>query len=70
MKSLGAFQHSAIMIDLDKAFHDRHGKNFARYYAEGCIHLPSSHFKCLIGAINKEVSIVKDIELCTFPSSQ
>ncbi|MEW8542647.1 MAG: GDSL-type esterase/lipase family protein [Candidatus Thiodiazotropha sp.] len=60
--------HDTTLIDMDRAFHDSHGKIIERYFVADCIHLSSSGIKRLLGAISKEIQIVKDFEHCVFPS--
>lgn len=59
-------QHHANLVDLDQAFHDRHGDIIKRYYAADSIHLSSSGIKRLLGTINKEVTLVEDFQKCVF----
>ena len=61
-------QHGTTLIDLDRAFHDSHGKVIERYFVVDCIHLSSSGIKRLLGAINKEIKVVKDFDQCVFPN--
>lgn len=61
-------QHGTTFIDLDRAFHDSHGKVIERYFVADCIHLSSSGIKRLLGAISKEIKVVKDFDHCVFPN--
>lgn len=61
-------QHSTTFIDLDRAFHDSHGKVIERYFVTDCIHLSSSGIKPLLGAINNEIQVVQDFEKCVYPA--
>lgn len=63
-------QHRTVMIDLDRAFHDSHGKIIDRYYNADCIHLSNSEVERLLGTINKEAPIVRDSELCVFSNNK
>ncbi|MEW8548504.1 MAG: GDSL-type esterase/lipase family protein [Candidatus Thiodiazotropha sp.] len=62
--------HLTGLIDLNKAFHDSHGKIIDRYYVSDSIHLSASGIKRLLGAINKEVDIVRSFDNCVFPNRQ
>lgn len=63
-------QHHATLIDLDQAFHDRHGDIIQRYYTSDSIHLSPSGVKRLLGVLNKEVTIVNNFDRCVFPKRQ
>ena len=60
-------QHNAKLVDLDSAFHDRHEKIIELYYDTDAIHVSSSGVKRLLGALNKQVSLVKDFDKRFFP---
>ena len=58
--------HDLSLIDLNKAFHDRHGNIIVGYYQKDCIHLSPSGVKRLLGTINQEVTVVGDFENCAY----
>ena len=60
-------QHNAQLVDLDSAFHDRHEKIIKRYYDTDAIHLATSGVKRLLGALNKQVLLVKDFDKSSSP---
>ena len=64
-------QHNDIhMIDLNKAFYDKHGAIVGRYYADDSIHLSASGVKRLLGVIDSEISLVADYDRCVFVNRQ
>ncbi|MEW8546817.1 MAG: GDSL-type esterase/lipase family protein, partial [Candidatus Thiodiazotropha sp.] len=65
-----AQHHGICLIDLNKAFHDRHGNIIAGYYHTDSIHLSPSGVRRLLGTINQEVTIVSDFDKCAYNRRQ
>lgn len=60
--------HNTDFIDLNRAFHDKHGHIIECYYNKDSIHLSSSGVKRMLGTINDRVSIVEELENCAYAS--
>lgn len=58
--------YSMQLVDMDHAFHNRHGEIIDRYYSPDSIHLSQSGIKRLLGTLNTYIEIVNNFDQCAY----
>lgn len=58
--------HKMQFVDMDHAFHNKHGEIIDRYYSRDSIHLSQSGIKRLLGTLNNFVEIVSNFNHCVY----
>ncbi|MCG8046830.1 MAG: GDSL-type esterase/lipase family protein [Candidatus Thiodiazotropha endolucinida] len=59
-------QYNMKLVDMDHAFHNKHGEIIDRYYSRDSIHLSQSGIKRLLATINSMVEIVRNFDQCVY----